>query len=91
MRWRSVHRMVLEITCRDQSSELSSSIMIPQKTVVADLTRSEDGLTLMTEYAPILFWGDIFAFPIEIWAFGRHINGGMTISGNNWKFWNTHK
>ena len=38
--------MVLETTSRNQSSELSSSTMIPQMTVVANLTRSEDSLSL---------------------------------------------
>ena len=33
---------LLEVTPRDQGSELSSATMIPQMTVVADLTRSED-------------------------------------------------
>ena len=33
---------VLEVTPWDQRSELSSATMIPQMTVVADLTRSED-------------------------------------------------
>ena len=35
-----VHHVVLETTSRNQGSELSSS-MIPQKTVVADLARSD--------------------------------------------------
>jgi hypothetical protein len=34
-----------------QGSELSSSMMIPQMTVVADLTRSEDWLSLKPGYA----------------------------------------
>ena len=38
------HHMVVETTSRDQGSELSSSTMIPQMTVVADVTRSEDWL-----------------------------------------------
>ena len=33
---------VLEETPRNQGSELSSAAMIPQMTVVVDLTRSED-------------------------------------------------
>ena len=36
------HHMVLETTSRNQSSELSGATMIPQMTVVADLTRSGD-------------------------------------------------
>jgi hypothetical protein len=40
MSWRA-HRMVLETTSRNQGSGLSSATMIPQMTVVADLTRSE--------------------------------------------------
>ena len=35
------HCRVLEMTSLDQSSELSSSMMIPQMTVIADLTCSE--------------------------------------------------
>ena len=35
------HFTVLEVTPRDQGSELSSATMIPQMTVVADLTRSD--------------------------------------------------
>ena len=38
------HFTVLEVTPRDQGSELSSATMILQMTVVADLTRSEDEL-----------------------------------------------
>ena len=34
------HHMVLETTSRNQGSELSGAAMIPQMTVVADLTRS---------------------------------------------------
>ena len=37
-----VHHTVLETISRDQSSELSSATMIPQMTVVADLTRGGD-------------------------------------------------
>ena len=40
------HHTVLETTSRNQSSELSSATMIPQVTVGADLTRSEDWLRL---------------------------------------------
>ena len=36
------HRMGLEITSWNQRPQLFSSKMIPQMTVVADLTRSED-------------------------------------------------
>ena len=36
-----VHQMALQTTFRNQGSELSSDPMIPQMTVVADLTRSE--------------------------------------------------
>ena len=42
---------VLEVTPRDQGSELSSATMIPQMTVVADLTRSEEELSLKPGYA----------------------------------------
>ena len=41
------HFTVLEVTPRDQGSELSSATMIPQMTMVADLTRSEDELSLV--------------------------------------------
>ena len=50
MSWRSL-LTVLEVTPRDQGSELSSATMIPQMTVVADLTRSEDELSLKPGYA----------------------------------------
>ena len=40
------HFTVLEVTPRNQGSELSSATMIPQMTVVVDLTRSEDWLSL---------------------------------------------
>ena len=40
-----VHHMVLETTSRNQGSELSSATMIPQMTVVADLTRIPPHLT----------------------------------------------
>ena len=46
-----VHHMVLETTSRDQGSELSSAAMIPHMTVVADLTRHEDWLSLKPGYA----------------------------------------
>ena len=36
------HFAELEVTPWDQGSQLSSATMIPQMTVVADLTRSED-------------------------------------------------
>ena len=36
------HHMVLETASRNQGSELSGATMIPQMTVVTDLTRSED-------------------------------------------------
>ena len=36
------HCLVLETTSRNQGLELSSSTVIPQMTVIADLTRSED-------------------------------------------------
>ena len=36
------HKMVLETTSRDEGSELSGATVIPQMTVVADLTGSED-------------------------------------------------
>ena len=37
-----VHHMVLETKPRNQGSEVSGATMLPQMTVVADLTRSED-------------------------------------------------
>ena len=40
------HRVVLETTSQNQGSELSNSTMIPPMTVVADLKRSEDSLSL---------------------------------------------
>ena len=43
--------MALWIMSQNQGSELSSSMMIPQMTVVADLTRSEDELSLTADYA----------------------------------------
>ena len=45
MSWRSL-LTVLEVTPWDQGSELSSATVIPQMTVIADLTRSEDWLSL---------------------------------------------
>ena len=45
------HHMVLETTSRNQGSELSSSTMIPQMTVVADLTHSKDKPSLKPGYA----------------------------------------
>ena len=39
-------RTVSTVTSRDQGSELPGATMIPQMTVVADLTRSEDWLSL---------------------------------------------
>ena len=39
--------MVLETTSRNQGSELSAATTIPQMTVVADLTCSEDWLSLI--------------------------------------------
>jgi hypothetical protein len=44
--------MVLKTTPWDQGSELSSASMIPQMTVVADLMRSGDDLTLKPGYKP---------------------------------------
>ena len=41
---------LLEITSRDQVSELSSATMVIQMTVVADLIRSEDELSLLPNY-----------------------------------------
>ena len=40
------HHVVLEITPWDHGSELSSAMMTPQTTVVADLTRRGDLLSL---------------------------------------------
>ena len=47
----SAYGMVLEITSRAQGSELCSSTIIPQMTVVADLTCSEDELSLISDSA----------------------------------------
>ena len=38
----AVRHMVLETSSQNQGSELSNATMIPQTTVVADLTRSVD-------------------------------------------------
>ena len=48
-----VHHVVFETTSRNQGSELSGATMIPQITVVADLTRSEDLLSLKPGYAVV--------------------------------------
>ena len=45
------HFTALRVTPRNQGSELSSATMIPQMTVVADLTSSEDLLSLKPGYA----------------------------------------
>ena len=45
------HHMVLDTRSRKEGSELSGATMIPQMTVVADLTRSEDLLSLKPGYA----------------------------------------
>ena len=45
------HHMVLDTRSRKQGSELSGATMIPQMTAVADLTRSEDLLSLKPGYA----------------------------------------
>ena len=44
MSWRSL--LASQVTPWNQGSELSSATRIPQMTVVADLTRSEDELSL---------------------------------------------
>ena len=41
-----VHHMVPETTSQNQVSEPSNATMIPQMTMAADLTRSEDLLSL---------------------------------------------
>ena len=46
-----VHHVVLKIASRHQCSELSGATMIPQMTVVTDLTRSEDLQSLKPGYA----------------------------------------
>ena len=46
-----MYQLVHETTSRDQGSELSSSMTIPQMTVVAGLTRCEDQLCLKPGYA----------------------------------------
>ena len=43
--------MVLNVPCRNQGSELSTSTMILQMTVVVDLTQIEDYLGLKPGYA----------------------------------------
>ena len=43
--------MVPETTSRRQGSELSNAMMIPQMTLVVDLTRSEDSLSVKPGYA----------------------------------------
>ena len=44
-------RMVLDTTSRNQGSKPSGATMIPKMTVVADLTRSADSLSLKPGYA----------------------------------------
>jgi hypothetical protein len=62
--------MVLETASQDQGSELPSSKMIPQMTVVVDLTCSEDELSLKPGYAV----GECHAHRLLYFFFGSDPN-----------------